>query len=204
MLYVSMTSELMGSKNQLLGGRPMIKIQIRGIKYLFGILEYKKKRELIEPLTRLNRERGDRHVFIAHQIDENNYVISLFTSKETTAIKDKILKNLTCDSTFFKFLNSPVILSRNDLNSHFKIINSRRMLEQILDQDLRGLVRDAILNFKNSFNLLPNEEVIDVAHISRLGDKLLLAVKTKSNIMVADTNNVIYQNRYVDIALNLV
>ena len=36
----------------------------------------------------------------------------------------------------------------------------------------------------------------------RVGEKLLIAVKTRANILVVDTDNVIYQRRYVDIALS--
>lgn len=187
----------------------MIKIQRRGMKYKFGVLEYTQKRGLIAPISKLGGARGDRHIFIAHEVDKNNYVISFFTSKESTNLGGgKTLKNLECESGFFKFINPPVILSKNDLNSYFRDISSRGALEAILGEDLsdgetmQTLVKEAVLNFKNSFNLLPNEEVVEIAYVCRVGEKLLIAVKTRANILVVDTNSVIYQRRYVDIALS--
>ena len=187
----------------------MIRIQRRGMRYKFGVLEYTQKRGLIDPISKLGGGQGDRHIFIAHEVDENNYVISFFTGQELTKVKGGcFFKNLACGSGFLKFINPPVILSKKDLNSHFRDISSRETLEAILEEDLsnretmQALVKEAVVNFKNSFNLLPNEEVVDVTYVCKVGERLLMAVKTRANILVVDTNNVTYRNRYVDIALS--
>lgn len=152
-----------------------------------------------------------KHIFVSYSLDYNNTYISFFTSQsEITLANGQKIKNIACESVFseLKYVNKAMLLNsyylRNfvDLNYNFDDVMGVLKLHNINNPQKLGIIREMVINFKKSLDILPNEKAYDILWFERVGNKLKLHVIFKANIMVIDENAKAYNGRTVEIALN--
>lgn len=85
-----------------------------------------------------------RHIFIAHPIDENYFLMVFFTSKPFIYMPfGERIPNLKCldvsnGTKVLKFMNKPFLVTTGQLKNYFMIREGGTPIGEILSIDLKG------------------------------------------------------------------
>lgn len=145
-----------------------------------------------------------KHIFVSHPIDEQHYYFSMFTSQENVFINKENIKNFMCESEYFKYINTPFIANQLHFDNFIDVSFDKKDILKILgvkqqNSILQSIIGDMVYNFKRSFSLSPNENIVKILSIeSAAFNKLKINVKTRQNIFYADIRENIYTNKTID------